>query len=138
VANKLYKVIAGRVIAIENCIRSNNTEWKEKHETTLEKVINFLPSGSGIDAGIKVNFEMSKVDKIVLDSSFHVLDENGFYDGWIDFKIIIRPSLTNDFNIDIVGKFTNRKNSIKKDCSDIKEYLQDIFSDSLNQEVDYS
>jgi len=138
VANKLYKVIAGRVIAIENCIRSGNTEWKEKHEETLDKVIGFLPSGSGLDAYTKVDFEMPKIDKIVLDSSFHVMDENGYYDGWIDFKVVIRPSMLNDFNIDIIGKFTNRKNCIKKDCSDIKEYLQDIFSESLNQEVNYS
>jgi len=138
VANKLYKVIAGRVIAIENCIRSGNTEWKEKHEETLDKAIGFLPSGSGLDNGTTVNFEMCKTDRIVLDSSFHVLDENGFYDGWIEFVIILTPSLLNDFNISIVGKFSNRKNNIRKDCSDIKSYLAELFADTFNSEVNLS
>ena len=49
------------------------------------------PMGSGIDAGSTIAFEECKPDKIVFNSAFHVLDSNGYYDGWIDFKVIVRP-----------------------------------------------
>jgi hypothetical protein len=47
------------------------------------------------------------------------MDENGYYDGWSEHKIIITPDLVNDFNVKITGK--NRNN--------IKEYINSCFSD---------
>ena len=71
----------------------------EKHVKLMEKIRsindindkeNFIksivPSGSGFDTIYNV-YEQKKNFKIV--SSYHVMNENGYYDGWIDFTIYL-------------------------------------------------
>jgi hypothetical protein len=73
--------------------------------------------------------------RLILTSSFHVLDDNGFYDGWIKFIVEIIPSLAHSFRLKIKGRFSNRVYNVKKDASDIKEYLYDLFSEALSKEI---
>jgi hypothetical protein len=56
------------------------------------------------------------------------MDENGFYEEWIDYLVIITPSLAFDLNITIRGKFGKRQ--------DIKEYLKEIYHEALTAEID--
>jgi len=72
------------------------------------------------------NFNKSKQNKLVIDSSFHTMNENGFYDGWIDFSIIITPSLAHGLNIDIKGKFGKKH-------QDLKDYLADLYYSALTE-----
>lgn len=123
---KLYQELAGRFQAYQNCIKSNNQEWEEKHRNRIEILIDSLPHGSGIDGRTTFDFKRSSETKIVINSSFHVMDENGFYDGWIDFSLILEPSW-NDIELIIKGKFGKHQ--------DLKEYILDIFYEALNQEV---
>lgn len=126
---KLYQEISQLFEAWKNCIESNNTEWEQNHKRKIEYLCeNMLPSGSGIDSGIQFDFENSKMDRLVLNSSYHSMDENGYYDGWIDFKIIIKPSLSFNFTLDIIGKFGKKQ--------DIKDYLNDTIHYHLHQFVD--
>ena len=48
-------------------------------------VIPALPHGSGIDA--KWEYRVLKNGNVELSCGFHGMDENGFYDGWQDFKV---------------------------------------------------
>ena len=117
----IIETIAGTTQAYKNCIHTNNIDWAEKHENTLlfiEK--NYLPHGSGIDCGCKIDIEKSNNNKVIINFSFHHMNPNGFYCGWSDYKAIIKPSF---YGIDlrITGKNTNY----------IKDYLYSLFYDCL-------
>jgi len=115
---KIYRTIQ----AMKHCLKSGNVEWYDKHDATLNNISkHYLPSGSGIDAGCTINIDESNENKIVINFSFHHMDENGFYDGWTDHKVICKPSF-DGFNLRITGKNKNG----------VKEYLYDTFDSCLN------
>jgi hypothetical protein len=119
-AYKFYQDVAQTFNAYNNCIKSGNKEWEDRHANNLEDLVKkYLPRGSGFDNGTKFNWDESKDNKLVFDTAFHHMNENGYYDGWSEHKIIITPDLMNDFNVKITGK--NRNN--------IKEYIYSRFAD---------
>lgn len=125
---ELYQELASRIVAIANCVHSNNQEWQQKHtETARQLVADFMPSGSGVDCGTKLNFDESKPDKLVFNFSFHHMNESGMYDGWTEHKAIVTPSLQFGFRIRITGK----------DRNEIKEYLYDTFNFALEQVISW-
>jgi hypothetical protein len=116
-AQKTYRAIAHTLAAIENCKDRGNDEWLEKHRLRLERIMDWAPSGGGIDSGTKLDMELSTPNKIVFHTSFHHMDENGGYDGWTEHTVTVRPSLLWNFDISISGRNRN----------DIKEHLHDTF-----------
>jgi hypothetical protein len=114
--------------AYQNCLRLNNIPWLDIWEEEINKVIESLPSGSGLDTEITLDFEKSKPNKLILRSFYHCMNENGMYDGWEAFSVIISPDWEN-FNIEVKGKWRNR-------YSHIKDYICDIFADSLSEIID--
>ena len=120
VASEIYS----RLMAIESCKKSNNTEWLDKHTEKLIELEKNLPSGSGIDCGSKIDTRDLKANQFKLTLSFHHMDENGFYDGWTDHVITVRPSF-GGIDLTISGKNKNG----------IKEYLLDTYYYALTQEV---
>ena len=125
--NKLYKHFSGTLQAYQNCIKTGNEIWEKKHLEKLNAMIDELPHGSGIDSDVELNLEKSNPNKLVFNFSFHFMDENGMYDGWIDYKLTVIPDLYNDFYLNITGR--NKQ--------EIKDYLYEIFDYALKQEVDY-
>lgn len=124
---KLYKKIA-------NVTRwtSLTDEFKTKKMIELDELSNLLPSGSGIDSGCEIDEEKSTKNKIVIHSSFHHLNENGFYCGWSNFDVIVTPDLVYGFSLKIVGR-----NAIYPAFSFTKEYLYSVFYDTLNENIDW-
>ena len=103
----------------------NNTteEFKGQAEDKIKTLEKQLPSGSGVDAGSSVNLKLNTAQKIVIDTAFHHMDGNGYYDGWTEHKIIITPCLKYGYSIRITGKNRNQ----------IKNYLYDLFDNlSIN------
>ena len=125
--NKLYKHFSGTLQAYQNCIKTGNEIWEKKHLEKLNAMIDELPHGSCIDSDVELNLEKSNPNKLVFNFSFHFMDENGMYDGWIDYKLTVIPDLYNDFYLNITGR--NKQ--------EIKDYLYEIFDYALKQEVDY-
>jgi hypothetical protein len=123
---KLYQEMAAIIAARINCIISNNQEWITKHEDRLKELIDLLPHGSGLDGENIINLDKSTSENIVIETSFHHMDENGMYDGWTEHNIIITPSLQHRFYLKITGSNKN----------DIKTYLSEIFSMALNEVVE--
>jgi hypothetical protein len=124
---KLYQEFAGTIKALNNCEQSNNLEWYNKHSEKLDNMVdNHLPHGSGIDAKNEIDFDNCNNNKLVFKSSFHVMNDNGSYDGWIDFKIIVKPDLQFGFTLDVIGKFGKHQ--------DLKDYLSETFHQALNNE----
>jgi hypothetical protein len=116
------KKLAGKFNAWQNCINGKNVEWEEKHYDAIIEMCKELPSGSGLDAGVKFNFEESKPERLVFNFGYHHMNEGGFYDGWTEHQLIITPSLQFGYNMRITGK----------DRNFIKEYLTDLFSNIFN------
>ncbi len=119
-----FQVIANKLQAIQNCVESNNIEWHDKHLEDLCNIITNGPSGSGIDCGTKLDFDKSNSEKLVFDVAFHHMDEYGYYDGWTNHKITVRPSLLCGFTLTISGR----------DKNFIKEYLLDTYQAWLGEE----
>jgi|SRR6185437_2037911 len=113
------KKLASLVGAYQNCISSNNTTWKDKHEDSINEICKLLPHGSGIDGKCEIQLENCKKDKLVFFLEFHHMDGNGYYSGWTEHNLVITPSLQFGFNIKITGQNKN----------DIKTYLADRFSE---------
>lgn len=109
--------LAGIFNAYQNCIKSNNTEWKDKHEAKIETMLEALPHGSGIDNGVKFDSQRSTPEKLIFTLGFHHMDENGYYDGWTEHELIVTPSLYFGYYMRITGR----------DRNEIKSYLRDVF-----------
>lgn len=122
----VIREIAHRIIARANCARTSNAEWFANHTEVLELIAkNELPSGSGIDSGCKIDLDRSSADKIVITTSYHHMNDGGYYDGWTDHEVIVTPSLAFGFDLRITGRNRN----------DIKEYLHEVFHAALSAEI---
>ena len=119
----LYKKFAMTLGAYQNCLKVCNKEWEEKHYEKLIEYINELPHGSGIDGQATIDLEKSNVNKLIIHTAYHYMDENGYYGGWYSYKIIVTPSLQNDFDLNIVGKDTPNM---------AKEYLYEVFQEAFS------
>ena len=127
---KVYQALAGKIIAVGNCINSQNTEWQSKHEDAIAEIIKqSAPSGSGIDAGTKFDIGDNlkfNGQKLVFQTAYHHMNEGGGYDGWTEHTITVTPSLWNGFNLKISGR----------DRDSIKEYLHEVYSEWLDSKIE--
>lgn len=106
--------------AAHNARKANNIEWINRHEDRLFELLNeFLPHGSGIDC--KWTYDFKRADKITARSSYHQMDDNGMYDGWIDFEV----SILSNWDIRIKGKFGRNQ--------DTADYLHETIEYSIRQ-----
>ncbi len=99
-----------------------NAQWGPIARKRLDKLVDLLPSGSGIDRGTKL--VSASASKIVLECSFHHMDEHGFYDGWTEHRITVRPTFS---GLDVTISGRNR--------NDIKEYLHEVYSCALSERI---
>ena len=119
----LYQRIAIALQAMENCRRTNNSEWLARHRETIETLVaNHMPSGSGIDSGTKFDFDASSPNKLVFLTSFHHMNDGGIYDGWTEHSVIVTPDLAMEFGLKVTGR----------DRNDIKAYLGEIYNEALS------
>lgn len=128
---KFYKKLASTLQAMKSCKESNNQEWYEKHKAVAEELVEKLPHGSGIDAKNVIDPDRCRKDLIVIESSYHCMNDVGMYDGWIDFEVWIRPSFSG-IDIDVKGRFSDRHGKYAA----TKDYLLDTFATALEEHVD--
>ena len=116
---KLYQLIASALAARKNCLESGNPfNW----DTLLDQIEGILPSGSGIDDGTDI--DRDSVGIIKLHTSYHHMNNAGYYDGWTDHTIRIKADLQFGFDLSISGKDRNHK-----------DYLADVYHHALDQYV---
>ena len=124
---KLYARLADLVVARNNCIASGNSEWKMKHEDAVSKLVsNHMPSGSGFDDGCHIDLTGSNSNRLVFYTSFHHMDENGYYTGWTEHCVRVYPTF-GGVRMTITGENKN----------DIKNYIYESFDIVLDTEVEY-
>ncbi len=121
---KLYQKLASTLAAIENCKRSNNAVWQEKHEATLADLMAEMPSGSGFDNGTTLS-DQSTFEKLIFETAFHHMAESGVYDGWSEHIVTVTGSLLYGFVIKISGR----------DRNGIKDYIGEVFENVLSADV---
>lgn len=120
------RMLASSIDARLTCIERGNHDWEKKHEECIEQMMKKLPHGSGLDSEARLDYTRSHGELIVIYQGFHAMDQDGFYDRWINFTITITASLMFGFNLKIVGDFGKYQ--------DVKDYLYDIYSEYLTTE----
>ncbi len=118
---KLYEAIAQNFLILNN----PDSKFLEIAIQRQERIKKLLPKGSGFDKGTEVQF--CTAEKIILSTSFHHMDENGYYDGWSEHEIIVKASLLFGFTLRVTGR--NKRG--------IKEYIADTFHYLLSQDFDF-
>jgi hypothetical protein len=122
----LYQRLARLVDAVANCKKHGNDVWEPKHRALVETLVErYMPSGSGFDAGTKIDWQRSGADRLVFTTSYHHMNDGGFYDGWTEHVVTVKPSLAFGISLSVGGR----------DRGDIKNYIGDCFDEALCQHV---
>ena len=114
--------IASAFGALQNCIECDNSEWEDRHAETIATEMEHLPHGSGFDSGTTLNHDRSSIDKLVFDTSFHHMNDAGYYDGWTEHRVTVTPSFIGRFDVRVGGR----------DRNGIKEYITECFLTALD------
>ena len=114
------------VQAYRYCVKSgpDKADWQAIHLDRIGKsLLSALPSGSGINYTWHIDILK---DTIVCDNSWHKMNNDGYYTGYIDFRVIIKTghrTIDGKLDFNIVGRFGKDQ--------DIKEYLFETIGCSL-------
>jgi len=105
---------------------ANVSLWMDKHRARIESLVkDQMPSGSGFDSGTTLDIEASHAEKLVFLTSFHHMNEVGYYDGWTEHSITVTPSLAHEIHLRISGRNRN----------DIKEGIHQAFHSALTFDI---
>ena len=118
---KLYQAI------VQNHRLENDPMFRDDAnvQDRVDRILACLPRGSGIDAGTTI---VSVTDKqIVLTAGYHHMNEGGYYDGWTEHTIRVRPSLMLGMIVTVGGPNRNQ----------IKDYLQELYARVMDQEFEW-
>jgi len=122
----LYQHLASLIEARLNCIALDN-DFASNHEDAISTLAsNYLPRGSGFDSGTTVDLESSKSNRLVIQTSYHHMNDGGYYDGWTEHSVIVTPSLAFGFDLRITGR----------DRREFKEYALELFQSALGEEIE--
>jgi len=100
-------------------------------ESMLNSELHF-PSGSGIDCSY--NYTMYD-NRVTIENSYHCMNEAGYYDGYIPFKVTIHFSDPLDCKLQFTD-YTYNRNAIRKYGTAIRDYLYDTYMYFVNNNVD--
>lgn len=121
----LYVKLACLVRAYRHCVKRGIPAAND-HEEAIERLVKErLPSGSGFDAGCALDLEASTPSCLVIRTSYHHMNDDGYYDGWTDHTVKVRAVLDWGMDLSVSGKDRNQ----------IKEYIGDVFHADLSKEV---
>lgn len=81
-----------------------------------------LPSGSGFDSGTTIDRSVVFSKEFRLVTSFHHMSEHGYYDGWTDHVVAVKPDW-NGVEIDVSGP----------DRHDVNDYIGEMFACVLGE-----
>lgn len=129
----LYQAFA-QAIALDPDKALDSLRVSRAKEYLLEELLDFLPHGSGFDAKASLEEDRSTEDKLVFLIPYHHMDENGFYVGWSETKLVVKPSLAHGYTTSLwvasLPRCINRTSH--------KEYVSECYHEALNRVVDFS
>ena len=103
---------------------TENDTFDDEECSRLESL---LPFGSGINAGMTIDIELSTRKTVVLRGDYHNINDDGYYDGWFSFRIDFHCNLATGVDCDV--KFTKGTANLSK--SDIVTYYSDYLCDTV-------
>ena len=86
-----------------------------ENEDRVKEIMQGAPYGSGFDANTALD-DKSTPKKLIFNTSYHHMNDAGYYIGWTHHKVIITPSF-GGMDIKVTGKNYNN----------IKDYIEDVF-----------
>jgi hypothetical protein len=86
-------------------------------------------SGSGIDSEFTKG-RIQKNSKFKITSSFHCMNENGFYAGWQDFTLVFDPTDLSNFRL----HFTGNRNLERRYM--LRDYLEELVYYSVERFIE--
>jgi hypothetical protein len=125
----LYEAIYTALLARDNCRTPGFARPEMAHtwdESLAHLATKLLPRGAGFDCGTRILGRTQNGSGFILETEFHHMDDNGFYDGWTEHRITVRPSFVGGFDLTISGQ--NR--------DDVKGYIAEVFNAALMRPVD--
>lgn len=133
----VIQVIASAIQARANCIKSGNKEWQEKWEERLKEMEDRLPSGSGFDRGTKIDLDRSwpyrqPASFITLTTSYHHMNEYGYYTHWSDHELIVRPVFEGSIDITVRGTTAEGEDADEG----WEDYVSELFHTKLSEIVE--
>lgn len=137
IATKISQLLTAKI----NCKNSseikkdkNGNLWEDNHQDKINEMIKeYLPHGSGFDGDTLLD-DKSTPERLIFNSGYHPMDEGGYYDGWIEFDVIITPSLAFGINLQVKGRFSK----LPSRYFDMKNYIGDVFHDALANNEQFS
>jgi hypothetical protein len=123
------EALAVALSSAQSAERSGNTEWQERHNETIARIMRNAPSGAGIDNGTKLQSftvdHRNKPDRIVFAVDYHRMNVDGYYCGWRTYTVRIVPSFVGGFTVTVSGR----------DNGDgTKDYLTDVYAQWASEE----
>lgn len=132
--NPLYFLIADRLRSYKNCLKSGVKTWEANHYHELRRLERSLPHGCGIDGKVEINTDIELTyEHFIIDSEYHCMNSDGFYCGWITFRVDVRPSWDNiDVSINI-DNLDIDENYLGKEYDELSlvDHLHDVFYHAL-------
>lgn len=116
---------------LDNVQRTNSLDDEYDLETLVKA---WMPRGSGIDCGTKLDIEKSTPVKLVFTFDYHHMNEHGFYCGWSSHKLIVTPTF-DDFDMRIIGQHPSRK---RHQTDWFHDYLYSTYRYALGATFRYS
>jgi len=125
----LYRALAEAMQSLRNCEASKPTSpsggWATRWANVVRELVSSLPHGSGFDSDPRISLQQSKPDRIVIDGSFHKMDSNGYYCGWSDFRVTVKPTF-DGIDVDARGAGS----------TDLNDYIAETYRHALCEHVD--
>lgn len=112
-------------------MKNLNVKFEDLQDSIESFLKELLPSGSGFDASYY--FFWTK-QSLRISSSYHCMNDNGYYDGWADFTMII------PFNKDIGGfklQFDGKESQAKTRKYYLRDCMENTLFDSLHVNTVY-
>ena len=109
---------------------------KAQREEFACKMIDLLPHGSGIDCDWEYDVPETS-NTVRLSNSFHCMNENGMYDGYADFTLIVdvKPTVSHLYGFRL--QFNGRESQRLNYKYGLREYLEDTLGWALADIITY-
>lgn len=126
---RVYEVIAELVEAYKICEQRGFThaDWKMRHRQRVREFTTLnMPNGSGFDNGTTLDLENSSAERLVFDTAFQHLNDQGEYTRWSEHEVIVTASLAHQVTVRVTGR----------DHNAIKGTIAEKFVEALTEECD--
>lgn len=130
---KLYKRLAQLTSAYHTCRaqeakgQTADPPWSRRHLATITKlVLDHMPAGSGFDSGTSLDLSQSTINKLVFETSYHHMNENGFYTHWTHYRVTVKPHLFYEVDIESHGRAATR---------DEHDFVCEVFHEALTLDL---